>query len=94
MRTTVTLDDDLAIRLERLRLEQRRSFKSTINEVVRAGLDTMAAMAGQGAGDAVEYTVPVDLGEPLFGDVSPSWLLADLDEAERIEKLGERDVRC
>ncbi len=39
MRTTVTLDPDVAVRLLRLSSERGSSFKATINEVLRAGLD-------------------------------------------------------
>ena len=38
MRTTVTLDDDLAIRLERHRTQHGESFKQALNEAVRVGL--------------------------------------------------------
>lgn len=38
MRTTVTLEDDLYVLLERRRAERDESFKATLNEVVRAGL--------------------------------------------------------
>lgn len=38
MRTTLTLDDDVAVRLERLRRERDASFKDIVNDVLRAGL--------------------------------------------------------
>jgi hypothetical protein len=38
MRTTVTLDDDVAARLQHLTRERRISFKEAINETLRAGL--------------------------------------------------------
>lgn len=40
MRTTLTLDDDVAARLEALR-QGRRSLKQVINDTLRAGLDQM-----------------------------------------------------
>ena len=40
MRTTLTLDDDVARRLKELTREQGGSFKSTVNEVLRRGLTT------------------------------------------------------
>lgn len=43
VRTTLTLDDDVAIRLERERRKRRVSFKDIVNEALRAGLDTFAA---------------------------------------------------
>ena len=38
MRTTLTLDDDLANRLKQLARESGRSFKEITNEVLRRGL--------------------------------------------------------
>jgi len=40
MRTTLSLDDDVATRLEALRQGQR-SLKQVVNEALRAGLDQM-----------------------------------------------------
>jgi hypothetical protein len=40
MRTTLTLDDDLAERLKELAREKGRSFKEVTNEVIRRGLST------------------------------------------------------
>jgi hypothetical protein len=41
-RTTLTLDDDVAATLERLRRRLRISLKRPINEALRRGLDDMA----------------------------------------------------
>ena len=41
MRTTLTLDDDVAATLERLRRTRRISLKRLINEALRRGLDDM-----------------------------------------------------
>lgn len=38
MRTTVTLDDDVAAALERLRRERSIGLSEAINELIRAGL--------------------------------------------------------
>jgi len=40
MRTTLTLDDDVASRLERERRRRNVPFKDLVNEVLRAGLDS------------------------------------------------------
>jgi hypothetical protein len=40
MRTTLTLDDDLAARLKELARESGQSFKEVTNEVIRRGLST------------------------------------------------------
>jgi plasmid stability protein len=38
MRTTVTLDDDVAARLRDLAHKRRASFKATLNDILRRGL--------------------------------------------------------
>ena len=43
MRTTLTLDDDVAARLEQERRRRRVSFKALINELLRVGLDARRA---------------------------------------------------
>ena len=43
MRTTVTIDDDLAIALEELRKREGLSFKAAINRAIRLGLQTASA---------------------------------------------------
>jgi hypothetical protein len=43
MRTTLTLDDDVSIQLERLRRARDLSFKELVNEALRRGLRDMNA---------------------------------------------------
>ena len=43
MRTTVTLDDDLAVALEELRKREGLSFKAAINRAIRLGIQTTSA---------------------------------------------------
>ena len=38
MRTTITLDDDVAAQIERLRRMRQQPFKEIVNEVLREGL--------------------------------------------------------
>ena len=45
MRTTVTLDSDIAARLEGLRKRRDQSFKEAVNTALRAGLDRLEAPA-------------------------------------------------
>jgi hypothetical protein len=45
MRTTVTLDDDVAARLQRVARERGISFKEALNRAVRAGLGAQQAAA-------------------------------------------------
>lgn len=41
MRTTLTLEDDVAVRLERLKDERGESFKAVVNDTLRRGLDAL-----------------------------------------------------
>lgn len=43
MRTTITLDRDIAARLEGLRKRQDQTFKEAVNTALRAGLDRLEA---------------------------------------------------
>jgi hypothetical protein len=63
MRTTVTLDDDLVVRLERRRAERGMTFKEALNEAVRVGL---AAENDPGhPGSAAVTTRPLAMGRRL-----------------------------
>lgn len=43
MRTTLTLDDDVAVALERLRKTRKQTRKDLVNEALRQGLQQMDA---------------------------------------------------
>ena len=43
MRTTVTIDDDLAIAIEELRKREGLTFKSALNQVIRLGVQAKSA---------------------------------------------------
>jgi hypothetical protein len=82
MRTTLTLDDDVAVRIERERRKRRVPFKTVVNDLLRAGLD--ASQARPSAGKPFE-TRAVALGPSLIGS------LDDIDEAlSRAEGDGHR----
>jgi hypothetical protein len=66
MRTTLTLDDDVAVRLERQRKQRGQSFKAIVNDVLRAGLDAL----GQSPRRAPRFrTKGFDLGPSLVGSL-------------------------
>lgn len=67
MRTTVTLDDDLAVRLERHRSQHGESFKEALNEAVRAGLNELETSAD--GPREVRRTRPLPLGRRLAGRI-------------------------
>lgn len=66
MRTTLTLDDDVAAQLEQLRVQQQRPFKQLVNEALRAGLLALERPERPRRGP---FTAPVDLGRPRLPDL-------------------------
>ena len=66
MRTTLTLDDDVAAMIERLRKTRRQSLKAVVNEALRQGL--RQATTDQRRPPAFR-TRSVDLGRCLLGTV-------------------------
>lgn len=79
MRTTLTLDDDVAARLEQLRTRGDRSFKVLVNDLLRLGL---AAGDRERPAARGPYTRPVSLGRPL---------LPDVDDISEVLAVAERD---
>lgn len=85
MRTTVTLDPDLAAKLRAVARERGVSFKEALNSALRLGLS-------RGAGPARPYRLPtrrmglragINLDKALR-------LAAELEDAETIRKLELR----
>ena len=66
MRTTLTLEDDVAARLERLRKARKQSFKDIVNEALRTGLREMDRPSRS---PAPFRTRTVDLGRCLMGAI-------------------------
>ena len=85
MRTTVTLDPDLATRVRELARERRISFKSAINSIIRAGLD-----AGTDAGRPYREK-PRDLGvQPGIDLTKALQLAAALEDEQTYHELELR----
>ena len=66
MRTTLTLDRDVAAALERLRKARDTSFKDLVNEALRRGLRELGGRPGPRRSFK---TKPADLGRPLLASV-------------------------
>ena len=66
MRTTLTLDDDVARQLEHLRAERRRPYRELVNEVLRTGLARMGKEKRHPQGP---FTRGVSLGQPRLPDL-------------------------
>lgn len=67
MRTTLTLDDDVAARLHQLQQVTGEGFKSIVNQALRVGIQQLQSPP-QGARQAYR-TRPVSLGKCRLGDV-------------------------
>ena len=66
MRTTLTIDDDIAATLERMRRAEDKSLKELINQALRRGLKDLGAPAKP---RGPSPTHPVSLGRCLIGDI-------------------------
>jgi len=66
MRTTLTIDDDVAAALERLRRSEDKSLKEVINQTLRRGLEQPNVPPKK---RKPILTRPVSLGRCLIGDI-------------------------
>ena len=85
MRTTLTLDDDLAAELHRRARETGRPFKDVVNEALRAGLTTGPAPRAE----ISHSTVSLEL-RPGFDLTHARRLATDLEDEEIVRKLELR----
>ena len=85
MRTTITLEPDIAARLHRLASERGTSFKTTVNATFRAGLDAgnAAAKPYREVTRSLGVQPGVDLTKALR-------LAAELEDEETVRKLELR----
>jgi len=82
MRTTVTLDPDTRILVERAMRERGVSFKETVNAAIRAGLGTSASAPRT-------YTTPRALGPARVDLTQALQLAADLESDALARRLAE-----
>ena len=83
MRTTVTLDDDVAVRLKRLARERDISFKEALNSSVRRGIErgeAKRAALPPSPSPALDARPGVNLDKALQ-------LAGELEDAETMRKL-------
>lgn len=66
MRTTLSLDDDVAARLLTARKQQKKSFKQIVNDALRAGLEQQGRPPRR---TARFRTGSAKLGRCLVGDI-------------------------
>jgi hypothetical protein len=80
MRTTLTLDEDLAEALKEKAFRSGASFKQVVNEAIRSGL----------SGDPLPRAEPYELEPAALGGVRPGH---DLDRAlELADDLEDREI--
>lgn len=79
MRTTITLDKDVAIALDRLRHSRNESVEEIANEVLREGLQSLEATRAKP--ESVR-TRSVDLGRCLVDNVDDVARVLAIDESE------------
>lgn len=79
MRTTLSLDDDIAAQLEQLRARGDRSFRQLVNDALRAGL---AHLGREDPGPRGPFTRPVSLGAPRLPDVDDVTEVLAITEGE------------
>ncbi len=82
MRTTLTLDQDVAVQIERLRKSRNLALKDIVNEALRRGLKEMTAKPKK----RVPFRTGVHDGKLLVENVKEA--LAILDEEYDRKKLG------
>jgi hypothetical protein len=83
MRTTLTLDKDVAAALERLRKARRASRKQIVNEALRQGLERLAAPPAKRR--RAFRTQPLSLGTCLLGNVDNVAEVLAIAEGERFK---------
>ena len=76
MRTTLSLDDDVAALLEQMRKARDTTFKQIVNDALREGLARLSSPVET----QVFRTQPIDLGRCYFPSLDNVWDV--LDEAE------------
>lgn len=77
MRTTLTLDDDVAAEIERLRRDRHVNLKDVVNDALRRGLRDMRAPQKRRVPFRLE---PIDVGEPR---------IASFDNVAEVVALAE-----
>jgi hypothetical protein len=82
VRTTVTLDPDTRLLVERAMRERGLSFKEALNEAIRAGL-------GDSASPPRSYTTPRGLGPARVDLTKALSLAAELEDDALARRLAE-----
>lgn len=86
-RTTVTIDPDVQVLLQRVMKKTGRPFKQVLNDALREGLGRAVRPAPVGA---APYRQPTfDMGKPLVDLTKANALAAELEDEELIAKMRQ-----
>ena len=83
MRTTLTIEDDVAAAIEQMRTERNLGLRAVIDQLLRAGLESVKK-----APEAVPYKTPVFDGGPMPG-IDPNRMNQLVDELEVEEYIRD-----
>jgi hypothetical protein len=79
MRTTLSLDDDVAAQLSAWQAKQKLTFKEAVNTALRRGLNELSPKARQHF-----QTEPIDMGPCRLPSIDKVWeVLAEADLENR-----------
>ena len=81
MRTTLSLDDDVAALLEQVRKARETTFKQVVNDALREGL---ARLSSPAESQLPFHTRPVDLGNCFYPNLDNVW-----DVLDEVEQSGQ-----
>jgi hypothetical protein len=82
VRTTITLDPDARLLVERAMRERGLSFKEAVNQAIRAGL-------GERSAGPTSYTTPRPLGPARLDLTKALGLAAQLEDEALAHRLAE-----
>ena len=82
MRTTLSLDKDVAAQLDRVQRERKASFKEVVNDALRQGLRQMTRPAKRGE---PFRTRTVSLGRCLIGSIDDVAEVLAVAEGDRLK---------
>jgi len=86
MRTTLTIDDELAVTLKRRAFESGKSFKAVVNETLERGLQMQSQKVR-----AKPYKIrPISMGKALVDLTHATRLAAELEDEEIVRKMDLR----
>lgn len=88
MRTTLTIDDDIAQELRELMHRRRATFKDTVNHVLRRGLRAQQRLTGAGTSYGAEL-----FSSSFRPGVDPLRLNQLSDEIEAVQEAGDGEDR-